>query len=447
MFNFRGDNNGRHNWTGRPMLDGVTGALFVLGFVLALSYWRRWEYALPLVWLPIALAGGILSLSWEAPQSHRAIDDVTAAALFAALPLGTLWRASDRLAALPLLGRATRASAADVVTSRLTVASVFSVVVVGLIGATAAVNVYRYFAYQQRDSRTWLEFSTPQTEAGRLINTVPAGWRVYVDPVFAGYPSMSFTIEQERELIPFDASAHLPIGDGGAAIFLSDRQPTLVTRIASLYPNAQRRALEVPEGGHIGLHSFWLTPMDVQGAQGVTARYGSGADAVERVEAAVDFPWPARTPLSPPFETNLYSTLAVRTYGPYRFRLDGPPDAWVELDGERLVAGGREAQVVLARGTHALRVEVPSGGEAPLRLLWAPPGGALAIVPPNALYALPMRTTGLLARLYRGSGATGEPAMQQLDPAVELRVHQLPLPRPYTIEWVGAIRFGAIEFQ
>jgi len=38
MFNFRGDNNGRHNLPGTPMLDPITGALMVLG--VGLCMWR-----------------------------------------------------------------------------------------------------------------------------------------------------------------------------------------------------------------------------------------------------------------------------------------------------------------------------------------------------------------------------------------------------------------------
>ena len=40
MFNQRGDGNGRHNLPGEPMLDAITGVLFVLGLGLALLRWR-----------------------------------------------------------------------------------------------------------------------------------------------------------------------------------------------------------------------------------------------------------------------------------------------------------------------------------------------------------------------------------------------------------------------
>ena len=51
MFNVRGDPNGRHNWSGRPMLDPVTGGLGIAGLAFALLRCWRFEYALPLIWL------------------------------------------------------------------------------------------------------------------------------------------------------------------------------------------------------------------------------------------------------------------------------------------------------------------------------------------------------------------------------------------------------------
>src|SRR5581483_3772022 len=44
MFNVHGDPNGRHNWTGRPMLSPIVGAAAVLGLALAFFRIRRWQY-------------------------------------------------------------------------------------------------------------------------------------------------------------------------------------------------------------------------------------------------------------------------------------------------------------------------------------------------------------------------------------------------------------------
>ena len=53
MFSSAGDRNGRHNMPGAPMLDRVTGFLFVLGLGLALWRWRDPGHFLLLVWVAV----------------------------------------------------------------------------------------------------------------------------------------------------------------------------------------------------------------------------------------------------------------------------------------------------------------------------------------------------------------------------------------------------------
>src|SRR5439155_8915444 len=93
MFDVRGDPNGRHNWTGRPMLSPLIGGAALLGLGLSLFRLRRWPYALLLAWFPVMLVGGVFSLTFEAPQGLRTIDEVTAVAVFAGVALGALWQA------------------------------------------------------------------------------------------------------------------------------------------------------------------------------------------------------------------------------------------------------------------------------------------------------------------------------------------------------------------
>ncbi len=488
MFNFHGDNNGRHNWTGRPMLDSVIGALFILGLGIAITSLRHWSYAMVLAWVPIMLLGGTLSLSWEAPQSHRSVEEVTAVAILAALPLALLWRAADALpsafsalamrmrrlaiatspsgeAALPFGGSAPMAIWAPsggtaVAEPRLAtpapsappvpgttqgsvlatfVARWFGAIVMGLVVVTGILNVQRYFGPQQHDNRTWQEFSTPPTIAGRLINDVPVDWKIYVDPVFMGNPSMHFMIRGDRQLVPYDPAA-MPIAEPAAMVFLSNREQASAARVAQFYPTAQRQLFMQPEGDDVGLYAFTLAPEDVQESQGVMATYRVGDSPTRRREARLEFDWTTSSPVPAPFDATVETTLAAPSYGTYRFRLQGPPSSLLILDGEPVTTAGGDGEVVLARGVHALRLEVRDAGGEPVRVLWAPPNSDFESIPVTLLHVPPVRATGLLARLYRGTEPSGDPAIAKVDPAVELKVHQLPLPRPYTIEWQGAVR-------
>ncbi|MCC6177680.1 MAG: glycosyltransferase family 39 protein [Chloroflexi bacterium] len=467
MFNVRGDSNGRHNWTGRPMLDPVTGALAVAGLALALTRFWRVERWIVLVWLPAALAGGIFSLTWEAPQSHRAIGAIVPALLLAALPVGTLWLAADRLLAqvTPHTGSWFRgASSAQLWPARassvggvLTMAadpgsirwqpprSVLGsslpslVAVCMLLVGTGIMNVDRFFTRQERDSRTWLEFSAPQTEAARQIAQLPPTTKVYLEPSWLNQPSIGFIVPEPRPYAPFDPASDLPVTDHEAAIFIADR-PDVAGRITELYPGAARTEVRPPESGSVAVYGFRLSPDVLQANRGVDIEYRSGERAVLRRASSLELGWPGAAPIPAPFEATATTTWTVPAYGAYRIALDGPPQLSLTLDGVELLHGGSEGLVRLARGNHALRLHGVDMGQQPIAVRWGGETGQVAAVTANLLTVPPVRPTGLLGRVYPGRVPTGEPVVEQVDPNVELRVHLLPAPRPYTIEWSGALR-------
>ncbi len=85
MFLLRGDGNPRQNLPGKPMLDPVTGALFVVGIVAATIGWRRRESQAVLLWLGVGLLGGILSDTSGFPNSYRVGLVAPACALLAGI--------------------------------------------------------------------------------------------------------------------------------------------------------------------------------------------------------------------------------------------------------------------------------------------------------------------------------------------------------------------------
>jgi 4-amino-4-deoxy-L-arabinose transferase-like glycosyltransferase len=93
MFNLAGDRNARHNLPGQPELNFLLGGLFVLGLGIALARARRPEYGLLPVWGVLMLAGGVFSVSFEAPQSLRTIDEINVVVLLCAIPLALFWEA------------------------------------------------------------------------------------------------------------------------------------------------------------------------------------------------------------------------------------------------------------------------------------------------------------------------------------------------------------------
>jgi 4-amino-4-deoxy-L-arabinose transferase-like glycosyltransferase len=426
MFQVHGDNNGRHNWSGHPMLDPVAGGLMILGLGLALARAWRFESVVVLGWLPVALAGGIFSSIWDAPQAHRSIDALVPAVLLAALPLGLLWRAGDELSrmrkALP---------------RRVPMA-----LVVGVLLVTGTFNLDRYFRVQQADPKTWTDFMAPQTAAGRQIAALPADMPVYLEPNWVDHPSVRFLDSGSHRTVPFDPGASLPITTDSGAIFISER-PDVAARIAALYPGAVRSQTSYPGTDRPGGYGFVLPPEVVRSTRGVLARYqpaGGASGIVERREASLAHDFTGEPPVPVPFAATWTTALSVPAFATYRLRLEGPPSLVLTLDGLEAARGGTESSFRLARGVHALRLAGTDLGRQPIRLLWAAPNEDLHAVPDTVLNAKPVETVGLLGRVYRGDGPAGDPVQEQVDPNVELRVHLLPAPRPYTLEWSGALR-------
>ncbi len=106
MFNYAGDNNGRHNLPGQPMLDWITATLFFAGLGTCFLRAWRWQYFFPVVWFVAAISGGVLSLLFEAPQSHRTLELSVVTALVGGIFLGELWQIVSRVLS-PRVMRAT----------------------------------------------------------------------------------------------------------------------------------------------------------------------------------------------------------------------------------------------------------------------------------------------------------------------------------------------------
>jgi len=76
MFHFNGDYNPRHNLPNAPMLDPVTGVLFLLGGIMAFTKFRTPQAALSLFWFIVMLVPGIITI--ESPQAYRTVGCIPA---------------------------------------------------------------------------------------------------------------------------------------------------------------------------------------------------------------------------------------------------------------------------------------------------------------------------------------------------------------------------------
>ncbi|MSP11565.1 MAG: phospholipid carrier-dependent glycosyltransferase [Chloroflexi bacterium] len=446
MFTLQGDPNGRHNLPNTPMLDPIMAGLFVVGVVYSLWNMRDRRYAFIISWAVVMLAGGVFSVPFEAPQGLRTLDEVIATCLLAAIPIAILWREGESLG--------------HSFSWRYGMGLVMVIPVV-LAGYN---NVDKYFRRQATDFSSWNAHSTPETEIALALNRYGNGYRFLITGFYFGHPATRFLAPGIGNQEQWNTTSTLPIdraGPKGVVLMLEPEHETPVfDELQRLYPGGKFQRLTAPFGGPPNLFIAELSPADISGIQGVVAEYRVGdsyppagstdAPAQTTREATIDLDW-SSPPLPLPFTAEFNGTLRINKYGPYRLQLQAPAQAELYIDEVKVIdvpASGAataplQAQVILAKGNHALRLRA-KGAAGPLRLSWEGEGSVLTApaqpIPATALYTSPpVDNHGLLGKYYPNVNWSGQPAFEQVDPSMALRFHILPLPRPYSVEWSGAI--------
>lgn len=282
MFTVSGDLNGRHNLPGAPMLDPLTGTLFLLGLGICLRHITHWFYALLLVWLGASLLGGILSLDGDAPHGARSIGALIPVALIAALPLAAAIRLAMPLqdpasasvsdaphALIEPLGsaappadhatchRSPRAASGDhrhrtaqqgdhpAAPRRVVGALVAIVMLVVLVG----LNTERYFGRQATNLQSWTAMDGHLALVGQAAAaSIRAGYSVRMDPLLGGdrvfqYPVLRFDAGADLAILDPAHPVPSPLPPGGVALIVSADDPALYRRIRRGYPAAAVQAL------------------------------------------------------------------------------------------------------------------------------------------------------------------------------------------------------------
>ena len=283
MYNVRGDPNGRHNLPGEPTLAPAAGALFVLGLGMSLASLRRRRSLLLLAWLLVMMSGGIFSLSFEAPQSLRAIGALPAVYLLATLPLAQLWqnwRAATAAASAPReraedgAGGSKGPSAPaglHVALGRFQSPLVRRGPVICasvLLFAVAAHNYRIYFVDQRSDFAVWNAYSTGETIAAAVIaeNAGNADTDIFVTSHFAHHPTVRFVGDAESfyQSVDYTATLPMPLSPDRDALFLMDpERRSFFEQARSFYPNGAFVEHKPPFGGPTVLYEVRLRPADI----------------------------------------------------------------------------------------------------------------------------------------------------------------------------------------
>ncbi|HHJ05974.1 MAG TPA: hypothetical protein ENK24_00575, partial [Anaerolineae bacterium] len=448
MFHIEGDKNGRHNLPGEPMLDPVMGVLMMLGLGLAIANIKKPANLFFLILLPVSLLGGILSLDFEAPQSLRSIAVIPAVVYFAALPVSAL-SAEIRRAFQQNKGRRTRDKGQN---KFILLPSAFILLLVLFLNARV------YFGEQAHDFAVWNAFSTAESISGRKMAELGSGYDFYLSPFLANHPSIRFLSPNTPNHIILPLPNALPIHSDAArpaALFIHPDDGWVYEEAQRLYPEAAFETVAIRPTEPPTVLMVTLTQADIASVQGLALRYWAGSEIqpnqipIRGLRVSnISVNW-ASSPIEPPFTAEWEGILYAEQYGLYRFSLDSPDKATLELDGTEVFSGeGRQtADLELARGNHTLHLLATARNtQGQLQLRWQPPNQTEEVIPPRAFYHAPVTNNGLLGKYYANPNWQGPPAFTQIDAFLNVYFHLTPLPRPYSVEWVGQLEVPAAGF-
>jgi 4-amino-4-deoxy-L-arabinose transferase and related glycosyltransferases of PMT family len=449
MFNVQGDNNGRHNWPGQPMLDTVMGTLFVLGLGYGLWRWRDPPNLWMLLIFFMMILPGIFSLDFEAPQSLRSIGVMPALIYFSVLPIALLLYEFKHALEQSDEKRGVSIETATLQGKipRVAQLTILYLSVIGLLAAIAYLNINTYFNKQAVSSDVWAEHSAAETLVANEMNRLAGNNDIILSAMYDNYPTVRFLAGNITNYQRWTNSDRLPLIrqdlERGVVMLFDETLLSAYNDARRFYPNAKFIEHHAPAGGGTVLYEVLVAPKDLQAISGVVACYFEG-NSVEGqpvkeeilTQAAVD--WTGTQPLPGTFIAEFRSTLYAPEYGHYRFSVHGAPGSKLWID-EFPPFPVSEEPLTLARGNHSLRLQVP-GGNSKLELWWQPPNTAQEEPVLGAyLFRPPVTNSGLLGAYYPSPDWSGEAAFYQIDPEIAFYFHVIPLPRPYSVQWIGKL--------
>ena len=461
MFTVAGDQNGRHNLPGAPMLDSITGACFLLGLGMCLRRLNHWFHQLLLLWMAASMAGGVLSLTFEAPQGARTIGAIVPIALTAALPLATL----ASLSYTWLLGISDRRGVTQlkrpwgVDTSKLVAVVCSGVLVLIPLGIAYSHNTQQYFTAQASNMTSWAEMDGLQTILGREGARLHAeGYTVRIEPSLAGDPVVTFAASG-LTIPAFDSGTPvtLPVPAPGLALLIPGDAADTLALVERSYPTAR----VIPLGpdfdpGNTQANAVVITPQDADRNRGVAVRFDGGGvhSTLDHVSGPV--PWPVGSNASTRLQVR--GTLLIpsaEAWQPIALRLVGAGRATIVIDGQAWGPRGETPYLRLGTGNHSLQIDAAGNTAGSVEIQWSSSVSGAAswqALPATLLEAPTMPTGGLLGLYYIGPAIGATPDLARVDQTVDTYYQTPPVGGnfPFAARWLGTIRIahtGAYAFR
>jgi hypothetical protein len=457
MFSVQGDNNGRHNLPGAPMLDAVTGACLLLGVGMALRRARHWFFQLLLLWFIANMLGGILSLDFEAPQGDRTAGATAPIALLAALPLAALaYYVRDaveyvarslrrRASSSPETGRARSGFA------RATGILLAAAVVGTPLGFALSNNVNGYFVAHAHDSSSWVEMGGLQAIVGRAAVTLADhGYTVMLPPALEGDPALDWAAG-ERSFPSYDPQVpvQLLVPSGGLALIIPSSDSSVITFVRQSYPHAAMIPLTPAfDKADVAAEVLLVRAADAARNRGMTVQFGAGAAATTFEHVAGSVTWPQNSGRTTTVQIG--ATLLVGGAQAWRImslRVAGLRQGKITIDGTTWNDATRgTGPIRLGAGNHSLTVS-GEGKAGPVIELQAAQGLSSAApswtaVPAASLGSPNLPSGGWLGIYYPGPTIAGTPTVERVDATIDTYFQNPPqnMGFPFATRWLGSMR-------
>ena len=229
----------------------------------------------------------------------------------------------------------------------------------------------------------------------------------------------------------------------GASAYFEPREKGFWEVMRAYYPEGDYQAVTAPNGGEPLFYTGFVSREQLAEQQGLDSTYfvGGTPTAGDRITVSESV-WHADAgPGEYPHETRLEGTLLSLPGGEYELVSDGSAETVVEIDGRRVLYGGRtHRKVVLAEGLHSLSISATIEGPGDfIKVLWKPPDGEIEPIPFSRLFRGTVRPIGLAGRFYKGVEVGDVPDAMQTTPTMDV-FHYVPvIQEPYVAVWDGSI--------
>jgi len=426
MFHVRGDVFPKHDLPYAPLLDPVTGGLFLIGLGMSLWRWRSPGYALCQWWFWIGLLAGVLSDNGGFPHAYRTGNVAPIAMAMAALPLG--WLLS-------------RAGVGEKAHQRYAVLTLIT----GVIGAIIGLNYHNFFVRWANLPALWDDMLTSRgTTVARYILREPQQKPTFVSRwvLDAGFGTLmrndaSGNETRTKNWNPdyWNADTNPPLtGMPENVVYFCN--PDWERWMRSWYPHAGWTVLRNGNGDAYSA-VMEIPATDLGATQGLYRRV-----------VRDDQPAESATPFASQVVNGLRGTWTLFEGYYYvhipEFLTFGAPDGGIAglwLDGRRILESGE-------------RVSSEESADLGMRPVWILTPGEVDRPPPLMLRQRWLRgsevprgnlapsadstQTGLSATVYAGADWTGEP-VATLEPSQPMLPSHHP-PPPYGARWSGVLR-------